>query len=261
MFNWLFDNFLIKSIILPVVDVLLLAIIIYRVYKIFLQTRAVQLIRGLFFIVALYALANVLRLQVVLWILNFLGPGLVIAIAIIFQPELRKMFIQLGQSRLFRFKRTVDSLEIDEVLKAAQILADRRRGALMVFVRNVGQKNIIETGHRINAILSSALLVSIFGHDTPLHDGAVVIEHGYLLAAGVFLPLSERQDIRQSSGTRHRAALGLAEETDAVVLIVSEETGTLSLAYDASLHYDLEFSEVHSRLQDLLHLANEEFEK
>ncbi|MGI9255836.1 MAG: diadenylate cyclase CdaA [Salinispira sp.] len=252
MFSWLFESVPVRLFIIPAADILLMAFLLYGAYTIFLQTRAVQLIRGLIFIILLYILANVLQLDTVLWLLNFLGPGIVVAIAIIFQPELRKMFTQIGQS--WRFRQRSQQPEVEAVLKAAQILSTRHRGALIVFVRNVGLKNVIETGHSLNADLSTALLVSIFAHDTPLHDGAVIVEGRHVAAAGVFLPLSEQQDIRQSFGTRHRAALGLAEESDAVILVVSEENGTMSLAYNASLYYDLELSEISSTLNTLLKL-------
>jgi diadenylate cyclase len=259
--NWLLESWLLRDYILPIADILLLAIIFYKAYSIFLQTRAIQLVRGTMFIITLYAFAWVLNLNTVLWLLNFLAPSLVIAIAIIFQPELRKIFTQLGQGRLFRFRESSRPLEVDTVLRAAEVLSSQQRGALIVFVRNVGQKNIVETGSSLNADLSAALLISIFGFDTPLHDGAVIIEDGRVSAAGAFLPLSEQQDIRRSFGTRHRAALGLTEESDAVVLVVSEETGAISLAYEAALYYDLELSEVRSRLIDLLNLGSQEFEE
>jgi diadenylate cyclase len=259
--NWLLESWLLRDYILPIADILLLAIIFYKAYSIFLQTRAIQLVRGTMFIITLYAFAWVLNLNTVLWLLNFLAPSLVIAIAIIFQPELRKIFTQLGQGRLFRFRESSRPLEVDTVLRAAEVLSSQQRGALIVFVRNVGQKNIVETGSSLNADLSAALLISIFGFDTPLHDGAVIIEEGRVSAAGAFLPLSEQQDIRRSFGTRHRAALGLTEESDAVVLVVSEETGAISLAYEAALYYDLELSEVRSRLIDLLNLGSQEFEE
>ena len=140
------------------------------------------------------------------------------------------------------------------MISATEVLSYRRRGALIVFVRNVGQKNIVETGTRLDAQISSPLLLTIFSHDTALHDGAVVIDEGKLVAAGCFLPLSEQQDIRRSFGTRHRAALGLAEESDAIVLIVSEESGAVSLAYDANLFYNLGVDEVRRRLTELLDL-------
>jgi len=128
---------------------------------------------------------------------------------------------------------------------------------LAVFVRRNGLKDIAETGTRLNADLSSSLLVSIFGHDTPLHDGAAILQAGRIIAAGCFLPLSEQQDIRKTFGTRHRAALGLSEETDAVVLIVSEETGAISLAYDSKLYYDLTSTEITRQLENLLDLGTD----
>ena len=126
--------------------------------------------------------------------------------------------------------------------------------ALVVFARNVGLKNIAETGTRLDALVSSSLIISIFGHDTPLHDGAIVIQEGRAIAAGCFLPLSEQQDIRKSFGTRHRAALGLSEVADSVVLIVSEETGAISLAYDSKLYYGLGPDQARQRLGELLEL-------
>ena len=142
-----------------------------------------------------------------------------------------------------------------------EVLAGRQRGALIVFGRQVGLKNIIETGTRISADITSSLILTIFGHDTPLHDGAIILQGGKLLSAGCFLPLSEQSDIRRSFGTRHRAALGLAEETDAVVIIVSEETGAISLAYDANLYYDLTIGEVKLTLRRLLNIHEEEQEE
>jgi diadenylate cyclase len=145
----------------------------------------------------------------------------------------------------------------EEILKAAENLSGLRRGALIVFSRSVGLKNIIETGSKLDAEISQALLMSIFAFDTALHDGAVIIEGGRVSSAGSFLPLSEQQDIRKSFGTRHRAALGMAEETDAVVLVVSEETGAISLCYDGAMYYDLELEEIKERLWDLLQLKGE----
>lgn len=241
-----------RSFLLPALDILLLSFILYKSYQIFLQTRAISLVKGLVFLGLLFAVAFVLQLKTLLWVLNFVAPSLIIAVAIIFQPELRKIFTRLGQGRLFRLSEASRPVQIDLVLKAAQFLASQSRGALIVFVRNVGQKNLVESGTRLDAELSTALLITIFGHDTPLHDGATIIENGRVVSAGCFLPLSEQSDIRRSFGTRHRAALGLAEESDAVVLVVSEETRALSLAYDSAIHYDLGFDEIRSRLSELL---------
>ncbi|MBE6344968.1 MAG: TIGR00159 family protein, partial [Spirochaetaceae bacterium] len=146
---------------------------------------------------------------------------------------------------------------IDSVLIAAETLSSQRRGMLAVFVRNTELKDIIETGQKLNADLSSSLLVTIFAHDTPLHDGAVVIQGGTVLAAGCFLPLSEQYDIKKTFGTRHRAALGMSESSDAIVLVVSEETGSISLAYDSRLHYDLTLEQLNEILGKQLVVAQD----
>lgn len=239
----------------PFLDITILAVLLYMVYGILVKTQAVQLLKGAISLLVIYALAFILKLNTLLWLLNILAPGLLIGVAIVFQPELRKIFLKIGQSDWFRLGKRSSHSHLDSVLTSAEILSKRRRGMLSVFIRRNGLKDITETGTRLHAELSSSLLVTIFGHDTPLHDGAAVIQGGRIIAAGCFLPLSEQQDIRKSFGTRHRAALGLAEETDAVVLIVSEESGAISLAYDSKLYYDLTSAEVTRQLEELLDLG------
>lgn len=252
--DWLNDVWILRTFLLPTLDVLILAFLIYKGYQILVQTRAVQLVRGAVLVLLTYGIAFFLNLDTLRAILDLLAPSLVIAIAIIFQPELRKIFTRIGQGRILRFSARSVFQELDAVIGAAEVLSYQRRGALIVFVRTVGQKNIVETGTRLDAQISSALILTLFAHDTALHDGAVVIDEGKLVAAGCFLPLSEQLDIRRSFGTRHRAALGLAEESDAVVLVVSEETGALSLSYDANLYYNLDIDETRRRLVELLDL-------
>ncbi|AFG37160.1 diadenylate cyclase CdaA [Spirochaeta africana] len=254
--NLLQDIYIFRVLILPALDIALLSFLIYKGYQILVQTRAVQLVKGAFLLVAMYAVAFFLNLQTVLLIINTVAPSLVIGIAIIFQPELRKIFTRIGQGSIFPFSRRSRPYPIDQVVTAAETLAHQGRGALIVFTRSVGQKSIIEKGTMLNAEISAALLVTIFMHDNPLHDGAVVLQGSTVVAAACFLPMSEQLDIRRSFGTRHRAALGLAEETDGVVLIVSEETGAMSLAYDANLYYDLSVPEVYRRLRDALNLQD-----
>lgn len=244
---WIFKDF-----VSPVLDVLVLAFLIYQVYKLLVQTKALQLIKGASFILVLYGIAFFLNLKTLLWLLTNFATILVIIIAVVFQPELRSIFTRIGQKDWFRFNTETKKVQFDTVLNAVEVLAGRRRGALIVFARNVGLKNIIDTGTRLDAALSSSLILTIFGHDTPLHDGAVVVQGGEVTAAGCFLPLSEQTDIRRSFGTRHRAALGLAEETDALVLVVSEETGAISLAYDANLYYDISIDEINRSFRELL---------
>ena len=254
----LFENiWLITDIIRPFLDIVILAFLIYQVYKILVQTRAVQLVRGAFIVSILYLAAYMFQLDTILWIMNRMGTVLVIIIAVVFQPELRNIFIRVGQGEWFRLSHNAKPFHVDTVINAVEVLSNRRRGALIVFPRRVGLKNIIESGTKINAEISSSLILTIFGYDTPLHDGALIVQSGKIISAGCFLPLSEQVDIRRSFGTRHRAALGIAEDTDSVTLVVSEETGALSLSYDANLYYDLGTKEIKKRLTRLLNFPDE----
>jgi diadenylate cyclase len=252
--NWLNDIWVLRTILLPALDVLILAFLIYKGYQVLVQTRAVQLIKGAVIVLVTYGVAYFLNLNTLRTILDLLAPSLVIALAVIFQPELRNIFTRIGQGRLLKIASSSQFEDLDAIIGAVEVLSYRRRGALIVFVRTVGLKNTIESGTRLDAEVSSQLLLTIFSHDTALHDGAVVLDEGKIVAAGCFLPLSEQQDIRRSFGTRHRAALGLAEESDAIVLVVSEESGSLSLAYDNNLFYNLTIDEIRRRLTELLDL-------
>ncbi len=243
----LFNNYL-----LPALDIIILAFLLYKLYELLEETRAVQLLRGAVIMALVYAIAWGFRLSALLWILELIAPGLFIGIAIVFQPELRNIVTRIGQREFFRGKVRHDPFQIESALNAAEILSSNRRGALVVFGRKVGLKETVSTGTQINADLSSALIISLFGYDGPLHDGAVVIQGSRLVAAGCFLPLSNQLDIRRSFGTRHRAALGMAEETDALILVISEETGSISLAYDSNIFYDLGVDEIRQRLIELM---------
>jgi diadenylate cyclase len=242
----------ITTYVMPALDVLLLAFLLYKTYQILVKTQAVSLVKGALLLAGFYVIATFLKLSTVSWILNAIAPGLFIAVAIVFQPELRKIFMKLGQGSIFRGGARPRVGQIEVVINAAETLSGMRRGALVVFARNVGLKNIVDTGTKLDSLVSSSLIVTIFQFDTPLHDGALILQEGRVAAAGCFLPLSEQQDIRKSFGTRHRAALGLSEEADAVVLVVSEETGALSLAYDSKLYYGLSTDEIRRRLGELL---------
>ena len=227
-------------------------------YEIITRTNAMQLIKAAVLVAMAYVVAYLLRLQTLLWVFNIMAPGLLISFAIVFQPELRKIFLKLGQTEWFAFGSRSKHTYVDSVLIAAETLSKQRRGMLAVFMRHTKLDNIIETGTRINADLSSSLLVTIFGHDTPLHDGACFIQGGKLIAAGCFLPVSEQYDIKKTFGTRHRAALGLSEVSDSVVLVVSEESGAISLAYDSKLHYDLSMEQLTRILESQLEITPDE---
>jgi diadenylate cyclase len=250
--DWLINTWVFREIIRPVGDVLLLAYLLYKSYRILVQTRAVQLLKGTAVMVAIWAVALIFRLDTLTWILNLLVPGLVIGIAIVFQPELRKIFTRLGSREWLRVGSRQGAPHLETLLAALEQLSTRHMGALIVFPRAVGLRNIVQTGTPVDAELSTGLLLSIFHEGTPLHDGAIVVEGSRVAAAGCFLPLSEREDVQSVFGTRHRAALGLAEETDAVVVVVSEENGAVSLAHDGDVRYDLSLPQIESGLRSLL---------
>jgi diadenylate cyclase len=237
-----------------VIDVLFLSFIIYQIYRILMLTKAVQLLKGLVVLGLVYFISSFLQLKTVLWILNGMTTILVIVLAVVFQPELRKIFTRLAKGEWFKFT-SKQNAHIEKILNAAEQLSDSRRGALVVFERKVGIKDVAETGTLLNADISSNLLVTVFKYDSPLHDGAVIIQDGRMLAAGCFLPLSEQSDIKKTFGTRHRAALGISEASDAVVLVVSEESGAISLAYEANLYYDMDIEDIRITLENLLNFS------
>jgi len=248
----LLNTWAVREVIRPALDVLMLAYLLYKSWQILVQTRAVQLLKGTVVMVLIYAVSFFLQLTTLLWILNVLVPGLVIAIAIIFQPELRKIFTQIGSREWFRVGGRSGTPRFEVIMSAVELLSTRRRGALIVFPRRVGVKNIIQTGTIVNAEISTNLISTIFFEGTPLHDGAMIVEGDRIVAAGCFLPLSERDDVESTFGARHRAALGLVEETDALVVVVSEENGAVSLAHDGAIRYNLTLAEVEAGLRSLL---------
>jgi diadenylate cyclase len=233
-------------------DIAILAFLLYKAYELLLKTQALPMIKGAGFLALVYGIAVLLKLTTMVWILNVLAPGLLVTVAIVFQPELRKIILRLGQSELFRPNSKPNLGHLEAVITAAEILSQERRGVLVVFPRKINLKSIIDTGTRLNAEISSSLIVAIFQFDGPLHDGAMVIQNERIIAAGCFLPLSEQQDIKKSFGTRHRASLGMSEQSDAVVLVVSEETGAISVAFDGKLYYDLSSIEATRKLSNLL---------
>ncbi len=254
-----FDSLLkIYDVIRPVLDVAILTFLLYKAYTLMTRTNALQIVKAALIVALAYAVVVILNLDTMLWIFSILAPGLLMAFAIVFQPELRKMLLKLGQAEWFAFGSRSKHTYVDSVLIAAEMLSKQKRGMLAVFMRHTKLDNIIETGTKLNADLSSSLLVTIFGHDTPLHDGACFIQGGKLVAAGCFLPLSEQYDIKKTFGTRHRAALGLSEVTDSVVLVVSEESGAISLAYDSKLHYDLTMEQLTRILEAQLDITPDE---
>lgn len=254
------DSFIeIYNFLRPVMDVLILAFILYKAYEVIVKTNGIQIIKAGVLVLVAYVIAMILKLDTLLWIFNGIAPLLLVGFAIVFQPEMRKMVLKLGQNQWFAFGTRSKHTYVDSVLIAAEMLSKQKRGMLAVFLRHTKHEDIVQTGTKLNADLSSSLLVTIFGMDTPLHDGACFIQGGKLVSAGCFLPLSEQYDIKKTFGTRHRAALGLSEISDSVILVVSEESGALSLAYDSKLHYDLSVPEITKILENLLEITPDSY--
>lgn len=242
----------------PILDIGLLTFLLYKVYDFISKTNSIQILKAVVVLGVAYGVAILLDLKTILWLLNVIAPVFVVAFAVIFQPEIRKLFLRIGQSNWFSFGNRSRHTYVEAVLIAAEMLSKQKRGMLAVFMRHTKLDNILQTGTILNADISSSLLMTIFGKDTSLHDGACFIQSGKLLAAGCFLPTSENYTIKKTFGTRHRAALGLSEVSDAVILVVSEETGALSLAYDSKLNYDLSTNEIRKILENLLDITPEE---
>lgn len=243
----------------PVLDITILTLLIYWAYKFVIRTNALLVLRAVIYFVIFYLIVVViLKLETLSWMLNTIAPAFFIGAVIILQPEMRKILIKLGQTDWFLLGGKKKHTYVDSVLLAASKLSQQRRGMLVVFMKSSRLDQVINNGQKINADLSENLLVTIFGHDTPMHDGACVVQGNKILAAGCFLPVSENYDIKKTYGTRHRAALGLSEQCDAVILVVSEETGAISLAYDSQLHYDLSIENLTRILEKKLEIKKED---
>ncbi len=217
-------------------DIAIVAFIIYQFLRFIKGTRATQMLIGLIFIFVIAFVANVWRLAGLTWIVNGLKTVWIVAFVIVFQPEIRRALSNLGRTRLVRFLlREEEPRTIDEIVKATKLLSERGVGGIIAVARRVGLKTYIETGVELDARVSAELLATIFTPYSPLHDGAVIIRAHNIVAAGCILPLSESPVLSPTVGTRHRAALGLSEETDAVCVVVSEETRGVSLALAGKL--------------------------
>lgn len=237
---------------LHVIDIGLVALIIYRVLLLIHGTRAVQVLRGLVVLaLATLIVENFLHLPTLGWILKTFWMGWAVILAVVFQPELRSFLAQLGSQRLGRVLIPQELRFIDEIVAALRDASANRVGLLVVLEQETGLRNYIATGTPVNGEVTSDLLLTIFHPHTPLHDGAVILREDRVVAAGCVLPLSNAADIARVLGTRHRAALGLTELSDAIVLVVSEETGAVSLARNGRLERDLNVEDLRERLKDL----------
>ena len=234
------------------IDILILSGLFYYLFRFIRGTRAAQMFVGLVILLLISLVAGALQLTGLNWLISSLKTVWVLAFLILFQPELRKALTSLGGGKMFRsFTRTQESAVLKELVRAVETLSEKGIGALIVIERNVGLKNIVETGTLLEAKASAELLVSIFTPPTPLHDGAVVISGSQIVAAGCILPLSQNPRLAYALGTRHRAALGITEESDAIVMVVSEETSQISIAESGRLIPNLDEGTLRSTLATL----------
>ena len=225
--------------ILDIIDIVVVAYFLYRLSLMLKNTRAATLVKGLLVLVAFMIVCRTLNLHVISWLLEKSMTVIMVALPVVFQPELRRALEQIGRGKLFRKGSELDEQELEAMLEdvaaATKVMSKAKVGALMVFERATGLVERIETGVPIDGLVSSGLIQNIFVKDTPLHDGAVVIRGNRIVAACCLLPLTENRNLSQELGTRHRAAIGISEQSDAMVLVVSEETGAISIARNGEL--------------------------
>ncbi len=242
LYSWF--AFIPKITLLNIVEILILSVLIYKILTWIQNSKAWVLLRGGLLIIAFYLFASVMQMSTITWIINRIGQMAVIAMIIIFQPELRRALEQLGSRNILtglfvsengRAKEEYTDSTVNEIVRAAYMMGKVKTGALIVIEREVPLNDIEQTGIAVDGIVTSQLLINIFEHNTPLHDGAVLIRGNRVAAATCYLPLSDNLTISKDLGTRHRAALGISEASDSMTVIVSEETGRVTLAREGVL--------------------------
>lgn len=251
--------------ILDILDILVIAFIIYKAIGFLRTSRAGQLFKGILILLAVYVISIWWDLVTLKWLLSKIVDAAIIAAVVIFQPELRRILEKVGRTKFGRgqlFDGSASELEknIEDVSKAVGSMQEKKVGALIVFERTTQLGDIINTGTLLDAESSVSMINNVFFPKSPLHDGAMIIREGRIYAAGCILPLSQREDLSAQLGTRHRAAIGMTENSDAVVLVVSEETGTISLVHNGQITRNYSAVSAAAELQSLL-LSSEEKEK
>ncbi len=241
---WGIKDIIMNMTIIDFIDISIVAYFFYKMYFLVKETRAEQLIKGIVILLLATNVLEMMQFQVIHWILERTMTVGIIALLIVFQPELRRALEQLGRVKFFSkssqdaYRKSVDYI-VSEVRAAVGVMSKSKTGALIVFERDTGLNEIVRTGTLLNADISRQLLINIFEPNTPLHDGAVIVRGEKILAAGCFLPLTDNAQLNQEVGTRHRAALGVSEKSDCIALVVSEETGKISIAENGKLYRDL----------------------
>lgn len=249
LFQYQFIEFGVKD----VLDILIVSFIFYHLLKLTKGTRSSQIIIGLFLIFGVAFVSYWFQLEGLSWLFSNLATFGLIVLVVVFQPELRSMLAQFGQSRILRrFVKLEQRKSIDEITRAVLRLSELNYGGLIVIERLTGLRNFAETGKELHSDLSSEMLVTLFTPYTPLHDGAVIVSAEKIIAAAASLPLTTNPQYRKLFGMRHKAAVGVSEVSDAVVAIVSEETGKISIASDGNLDFDIPKDEFREKLTDYM---------
>ncbi len=234
------------------IDIVVIGVLIYYFLRFIKGTRALQMLAGLIMLLFLAFIADFLNLQGFSWIMSGLRTAWIVAFVILFQPEIRNALASLGKTRFIRaFIREEEDI-VTEIANGVVELSEKGIGGLVVIERKMGLKNYIDTGIPLDAKLKSDLISTIFTPYSPLHDGAVIIRGNTIIAAACILPLSDSLNLPHTMGTRHRAALGIAEETDAVAIVISEETRKIAIAVDRELNVDIARENLKEELQKLL---------
>ena len=239
-----------------VLDILIVSILIYELLKLIRGTRAVQMAVGIAAIVGLFFLSRGLQLETLNWLIRNIIGYVVFAAIVLLQADIRRALVHLGRGKLFRKlnRKISDDDTVEELVVAATNLSGKRIGAIVVIERSIGLRNYIESGIPLDAKLTYDLLVSIFQPTSPLHDGAVIVQGDRAAAAACFLPLTVNPRLSRELGSRHRAAIGITEENDAVAIVVSEETGRISIVEDGDLEYDVDSERLRARLKSVVTL-------
>src|SRR5918997_3666815 len=235
-------------------DIAIVSILIYEFLKLIRGTRAVQMAAGSLLIVGLFYVSRLAPLQTVNWMIRNMLAFVAFAAIVIFQSDIRRALAHFGQAPFFRYLNRQEAADetIEEIVVAATMLSSQRVGAIIAVEREIGLRNYVESGIPLDATLTYDLLVTIFQPGSPLHDGAVIVQEGRVAAAACFLPLTVNPRVSRDLGTRHRAAIGLTEESDAVAVVVSEETGIISLALDGRIERSVTPDQLRERLRALV---------
>lgn len=238
-------------------DILIVSIMIYELLKLIRGTRAVQLAVGIAAMVGLFYVSRGFHLETVNWLIRNIVGYVVFAVIVLLQTDIRRALVHLGRGRLFRRlnRKTTDDDTVEELVVAATMLSAKKTGAIIVIERSIGLRNYIEGGILLDAKLTYDLLVSIFQSTSPLHDGAVIVQGDRAAAAACFLPLTINPRLSRELGSRHRAAIGVTEENDSVAIVVSEETGRISLVEDGDLDLDIDADQLRTRLRSVVTLS------